>query len=101
MLDKYLNEEYLRLVNNNYEEYYLNSLDYDNFNKVYDLLIKYNYTCISDIILYYLEVFDIDYTYVENALKDMTEDYPKEVSKDIRLFNNIVLKAIEYSEEDI
>ena len=41
-LDKFLNSTYLDLIYDNYDEKYINSLNEENFNKVYLLLKSYN-----------------------------------------------------------
>ncbi|MDD5979632.1 MAG: hypothetical protein PUC23_00785 [bacterium] len=56
-LEKYLNEFYFDMVLYNYEESYLNSIDEENFIKIYEVFKKYSFYYINDIILKYLEIF--------------------------------------------
>ena len=103
-LDKYLNSTYLDLVYNNYEKDYINLLDEDNFNKVYLLLKSYNFYFIEDIILNYLELFEIEAKYVQLAIlkikKVLGDNFVKQIGEDMTLINKIIELAISYSEED-
>jgi hypothetical protein len=64
--DRYLNEIYLGMLYEKYEEWYLNQIDKDNFKKIYELLKKYKFYFIEDIIINYLELF----SYEEKILED-------------------------------
>lgn len=69
-LNKYLNNIYLSMLYDNYEEGYINSLDEENFIKVYNLFKEYNFYFIEDIIIYNLELFEYDVDIVrKNILK--------------------------------
>ena len=50
----------LNKILNNYNNEYLNSLDEDNFIKIYNLFKKYKFYFIDDIALKYLEILDYD-----------------------------------------
>ena len=67
-LEKYLNGTYLDLIYSNYNEEYLNTLEEDNFLKIYNLFKSYSFYFIDDIILKYLEIFDMDYNDVLNGI---------------------------------
>jgi len=67
-LNKYLNEIYLDMLYEKYEEEYINSVDEENFIKVYNLLKEYNFYFIKDIIIYYLELFEYN---VEDIRKNI------------------------------
>lgn len=103
-LDKYLNSTYLDLVYSNYEEDYINLLDEDNFNKVYILLKNNNFYFIDDIILNYLELFEIEEKYVQlaiNKIKSILGDnFVEQIGKNMTLINIIIELAISYSEKD-
>ena len=103
-LDKYLNSTYLDLVYCNYEEYYINLLDEDNFNKVYMLLKNNNFYFINDIILNYLELFEIEEKYVQLAINDIKsilgDDFVKKIGKNMILIDKAIEIAISYSEND-
>lgn len=103
-LDKYLNSTYLYLIYDNYDESYINILDENNFNNVYILLKNSGFYFIEDIILNYLELFEIDIRYVELALRDMKEvigeDYASKIGKNLTLINKIIDLANDYAMKD-
>ena len=55
-LRRYLDDFYFDMVMNNYDISYLESIDEDNFEKIYCLLKMYNFYYINDIILNYIEI---------------------------------------------
>lgn len=67
-LEKYVNKFYLDLIYYNYDEGYLNSLDESNFVSIYNLLKENKFYFIDDIILKYLEIFEMEYDDVNNGL---------------------------------
>ena len=99
-LTKYLNSTYLDLVYSNYDEEYLNLLDEDNFNKVYMLLKNNNFYFIDDIILNYLELFEIEEKYVELAISDIKlelgVDFVAQIGKNMTLIDKIIELATFY-----
>ena len=103
-LDKYLNDTYLDIIYSNYNEEYINILDEDNFNKVYNLLKKNNFYFIEDIILNYLELFELEDKYIELALNDIKDilgdDYVKKIGKNMTIIDKIISLKITYSEND-
>ena len=103
-LDKFLNSTYLDLIYDNYDEKYINSLNEENFNKVYLLLKSYNFYFIEDIILNYLELFEIEVKYVQLAISNIKvtlgNDFVKKIGKNMTLMNKIIDLAIEYSEKN-
>lgn len=103
-LEKYLNSTYLDLVYSNYEEEYINLLDEDNFKKVYTLLINNKFYFIDDIILNYLELFEIEEKYVELAIRDikliLKDNFAKKIGKNMTLIDKIIELAISYSDKD-
>ena len=72
-LDKYVSHLYLDIIYNNYDEEYLKLLDEENFIKIYELFRKYNFYFIEDIILNYLEIFEIDCEEVNNKILELKE----------------------------
>ena len=93
-LDKYLNSTYLDLVYDNYDEDYINLLDENNFNKVYMLLKNNNFYFIDDIILKYIELFEIEEKYVQLAINDIKivlgENFVSEIGKNMTLLDKII-----------
>ena len=72
-LNKYVNDVYLDMIYSNYNNDYLNSLDENNFIKIYNLFKKYNFYFINDIILNYLEIFEMSYDDVDNGIISLKE----------------------------
>ena len=104
-LDKYLNSGYLNLVYDNYDEEYINLLDENNFNKIYMLLKNNNFYFIADIILNYLELFEIEEKYVQLAISDIKsnlgDNFVQKIGKNMALMDKVIEIAISYSENDI
>lgn len=100
-LENYLNSTYLDLVFNNYEEEYLNSLDQENFDKIYRLLKDKNFYFIDDIVLNYLELFEIKVECVNKALVDFESivgvDYVNYIGNNMSSLDKIIDLAIKYS----
>ena len=72
-LEKYVSSVYLDIIYSNYDEDYINGLDEENFIKIYNLFKEYNFYFINDIILNYLEIFEMDYDNVEDKLIELKE----------------------------
>ena len=73
-LERYLDEFYYNMVLDNYEYEYLKTLDEDNFKEVYNLLKKYNFYFINDIILNYIEIFELDTKLLEEKINILKEE---------------------------
>lgn len=67
-LRNYLNDFNYGLLYSNYEEDYLDSLDEEHFRNVYSLLCKYNFYFIKDIIVNYLEIFELELNKIEETI---------------------------------
>lgn len=93
-LDNYLDDIYYNQVIDNYEYDYLSSLDYNNFKQVYDILIKYNFDYIEDIILRYIELFELEPKYVEESIIKLIgklgSNYVRVIGSDMRYFDDII-----------
>lgn len=104
-LHKYLNSTYLDLVYSNYDEDYLKLLDEDNFNKVYMLLKNNNFYFIEDIILNYLELFEIEEKYVQFAITDIKSllgnNFIERIGNNMTLMHKVIEIAISYSDKYI
>ena len=70
-LNKYVNDEYYELILDEYDEGYLSTLDEEQFKIIYDLFKEYGFTYIEDIILKYLEIFEMEYGEVKEKLEDL------------------------------
>lgn len=73
-LQKYLNNLYYELVQEQYSQEYLENLDEENFIQIYKLFQNYNFYFINDIIVRYLEIFTLDADQVNRALIDLKEE---------------------------
>lgn len=60
-LSKYVSDLYFRMILDTYDEGFLKSLDEVKFLEIYYLFKKYNFYFIDDIILKYLEIFQMSY----------------------------------------
>lgn len=93
-LEKYVNSTYYNLILNNYNSEYLNSLDEDNFIKIYNLFKKYKFYFIDDIVLKYLEIFDMDEDDVEEKINFLHEKlgdrYIYIIGNDLRYLDEIL-----------
>ena len=98
-LENYLDETYYDLVINNYKYEYLENIDINNFKQVYDILVKYNFDYIEDIILNYIELFELEPNYVEEKIVELIDklgdNYVRIIGNDMRYFTIII------DEEDI
>lgn len=65
-INKYVSDLYFSLILYNYDTQYLNTLNENNFVKIYNIFKEYNFYFIEDIILNYLEIFSLEY---ETVLK--------------------------------
>ena len=72
-LEKYVSSVYLDIIYSNYDEDYINGLEEENFIKIYNLFKEHNFYFINDIILNYLEIFEMDYDDVEDKLIKLKE----------------------------
>lgn len=103
-LGKYLNSTYMDLVYNSYDEKYLGLIDENNFDEIYSLLKENGFYFIDDIILNYLELFEIEKKYVKRALSEIKrvlgDDYVQQIGKNMMLIDKIIDMAINYSEND-
>lgn len=70
-LNKYVNDEYYEFILDEYDEGYLSTLDEEQFKIIYDLFKEYGFTYIEDIILKYLEIFEMEYGEVKEKLEDL------------------------------
>ena len=72
-LEKYVNNFYYNQILDNYDMVYLNSLDEQQFLSIYKLFLEYKFYYIEDIILKYIEIFELDYKIVKEKLDSLKE----------------------------
>lgn len=93
-IERYLNKTKFKLLCDVYDMEYISSLDEDNFNKVYQVFKKYKFYFIDDIILNYLEIFELDYILVERKIleliKEFGSNYNYIIGDDLRYLERIM-----------
>jgi hypothetical protein len=98
-LYKYLDNYYYDLVYDTYESSYLESLNENNFINVYNVFSKYNFYFINDIILNYMELFEMDSVVVENGILKLKEklgnDFVYIIGNDMKYLNVILNEELE------
>lgn len=103
-LEKYLDDVYYQIVLEEYDERYLRMLDEKNFQDIYFLLKERNCYFVEDVIIKYLELFELDRQSVEYALDEMRkylgEEYMRYMGKDMTLFDRLLQLALHYSKEE-
>lgn len=103
ILEKYLDSFYLELVYDNYKEEYINSIDITNFDKVYRFLQERGFYFINDIILNYLELFELDVDNIEKSLQELENElgpnYIHEIGTDMTLLNRVIDSTLKLEED--
>ena len=93
-LDKYLDNFYYDLVYDNYDSSYLEGLDENNFRDIYNIFSKYNFYFINDIILNYMELFEMEPNNVEKGILKLREklgnDFVYIIGNDMKYLNEII-----------
>ncbi len=102
---KYLSDFYLDLLYSNYNKDYLSCIDEDNFKNIYNLLKDNRCYFIEDVILNYLEIFEMDRDLVEKALLEVKEvlgeDWMNLIGNDMSILNLVITLANYYMEKEI
>lgn len=92
--NKYLDDFYKEELLENYDKEFIDSLDINNGKKVLEILNKYNFYFIEDIILNYIEIFMMEANKVEEGilkLKDkLGENYLIKIGDDLSLLEEII-----------
>ena len=68
-LQKYVSKFYYNQILDNYKKEYLELLDEQTFLKIYKLFVEYKFYFMEDIILKYLEIFEMDYNIVKEKIE--------------------------------
>lgn len=93
-LDKYLDNFYYDLVYGNYASSYLEGLDEDNFAAVYNVFGKYNFYFVNDIILNYMELFEMEPNDVEKGILKLRDkigpDFVFIIGNDMKYLDEII-----------
>ena len=98
-LDKYLDNFYYDLVYDNYDSSYLEGLDENNFVSVYNVFSKYNFYFINDIILNYMELFEMEPNDLEKGILKLKEklgnDFVYIIGNDMKYLNELLDEELE------
>ena len=98
-LGKYLDNFYYDLVYDNYDSSYLEGLDKNNFRDVYNIFSKYNFYFINDIILNYIELFEMDPIEIEKGILKLREklgnDFVYIIGNNMKYLNEILDEELE------
>ena len=93
-LDMYLNITYLNLLYDKYDYYYITGLNEERFIRIYNLFKKYKFYFIEDIIINYLEIFELEEDEVENKIFDLKrklgESFVHKIGKDLTYLEDIL-----------
>ena len=89
IFDKYLNDTYLDILYSNYNLDYLKSIDSNNFIEIYNLLKSKGFYFIEDIIINYMDIFELDSYYLNKVLTYLEDKIYKQ---EICIKHNIDLK---------
>ena len=98
-LNKYLDNFYYDLVYDNYDSSYLEGLDERNFIAVYNVFSKYKFYFINDIILNYIELFEMNSEDVEKGILKLRDklgyDYVYIIGNDMKYLDEIINEELE------
>ena len=93
-IERYLSNTKFKLLCDVYDLEYIDSLDIDNFNQVYQIFKKYQFYFIDDIILNYLEIFEVNPIIVEKKIleliKELGTKYTYIIGADLRILEKIL-----------
>ena len=103
-IEKYLSQDKLKLLYSVYEDWYIEGLDEKQFLKIYKFLEEEGFYFIDDVILNYLELFEMDEKYVRDAFIEVKnvlgDNYTKELGKDMSVISKIMDLAGAYMIND-
>ena len=94
IFDKYLNDTYLDILYSNYNLDYLKSIDENNFIEIYNLLKSKGFYFIDDIIINYIDMFELDKDFLNKVLtyleSKMGKDYIKRIGHNMTILDKII-----------
>ena len=104
IFDKYLNDTYLDILYSNYNLDYLKSIDENNFIEIYNLLKNKGFYFIDDIILNYLDMFELDKNTLNKVLSYLETKagpgYIKKIGKNMTILDKIIEACINIEMKD-
>ncbi len=94
--NKYLDDFYIEDLYEKYDGDYLNSIDADNFDNIYNLFVEKKFYFIEDIISMYIEIFTMEVDIVRERLVELEsklgDNYVYLIGEDLTLLNSIIAK---------
>lgn len=91
---KYVKEFTYNQVLENYSKEYLDYLDEDNFELIFNILKGYRFYFIDDIVVKYLDIFEMDpddvITGIENLKAKLGEKFVYYIGNDLRYLDEIL-----------
>lgn len=94
ILDKYLSDTYLDILYSNYDIKYLRGIDSKNFTEIYSLLKDKGFYFLDDIIINYIEIFELDKNYLNKVLNYLEttygKSYIKKIGNDMTILDKII-----------
>ena len=70
-IDDFLSHNKLMLLYEKYDSEYIDKVFNGNFSRIYNLFLSRGFNYIDDIIVNYLEIFDLDYDYANEGLLNL------------------------------
>ena len=94
-LNKYISEFYYNQILDDYDEEYLKNLNENHFLEIYEIFKKYKFNFIEDIILNYLEIFELDSEEVITGIiklkRKLGADFVKKIGQNMTYLNEILI----------
>ena len=92
--NKYLDDFYKEELLENYDKEVIDSIDKSNGKKVLEVLNKYNFYFLEDVILNYIDIFMMDAVDVEKGIlrlrKKLGDDYLIKIGDDLSILDEII-----------
>ena len=92
--NKYLDDFYKEELLENYDKEVIDSIDKSNGKKVLEVLNKYNFYFLEDVILNYIDIFMMDAADVEKGIlrlrKKLGDDYLIKIGDDLSILDEII-----------
>ena len=91
-------DDYLLLLDK-YTDEYLDTIDYDNFMKIYKYLKSKRVYFVEDLILNYLDIFTLDVKIIEEAFDALNlqygDDYIYTIGDNLKILDDTIIEVLE------